>query len=183
MLLFNAANAGPSKCPSVAVMQPQGGGKTLKKRPAWKAFIRNRMPECCPVRAVFAWLSCQFLHNSEPMPMPGDDSFLLFPGTKPGEPMSISNHARIVLKVFEMLDIEPPKVTHEFRVFAAQALHDMGVALEVSPCGQHCCFCQSWMMGLGHKRRGGGLTSLQEYVREGGGRSWWLVGHSREMLS
>lgn len=46
--------------------------------------------------------------------------------------MSLSNHSRIVLKVFELLGIEPPKVTHEFRVFAAQALHDMGVSLEVS---------------------------------------------------
>jgi hypothetical protein len=112
-------------------MQPPGAGKTLKNRPAWKAFIRNRMPECCPVRALFAWISCQFLLNSEPMPMPGDTDFLLFPGNKTAEPMSLNNHARIIHKVFEMVDIDPPKVTHEFRVFAAQALHDMGVSLEV----------------------------------------------------
>ena len=74
---------GPSKCPSIAVMQPPGAGKTLKNRPAWKAFIRNRLPECCPVRALFGWLCCQFLLNSEPLPMPGDTDFLLFPGTRP----------------------------------------------------------------------------------------------------
>ncbi len=122
---------GPSKCPSIAVMQPPGAGKTLKNRPAWKAFIRNQKPECCPVRALFAWLSCQFFLNSEPMPMPGDPDFILFPGNKPGQPMSLPNHARIIQKIFEMVGIDPPKVTHEFRVFAAQALHDMGVSLEV----------------------------------------------------
>jgi hypothetical protein len=120
-------------------MQPPGAGKTLKNRPAWKAFIRNRLPECCPVRALFAWLCCQFLLNSEPLPMPGDTDFLLFPGTRPGQPMSLNNHARIINKIFEMVGIDPPKVTHEFRVFAAQALHDMGVSLEVraerSNCG------------------------------------------------
>lgn len=35
------AALGPFKCPSIAVMQPPGAGKTLKNRPAWKAFIRN----------------------------------------------------------------------------------------------------------------------------------------------
>lgn len=53
--------------------------------------------------------------------------------------MSLNNHARIINKIFEMVGIDPPKVTHEFRVFAAQALHDMGVSLEVraerSNCG------------------------------------------------
>jgi hypothetical protein len=63
--------------------------------------------------------------------MPGDTDFLLFPGTKAGEPMSLNNHARIIHKIFDMIEIDPPKVTHEFRVLAAQALHDMGVSLEV----------------------------------------------------
>jgi hypothetical protein len=118
-------------------MQPPGAGKTLKSRPGWKAFIRNRMPECCPVRALFAWLSCQFLLNSEPMPMPGDD-FWLFPGTRPGQYMSAANHGRIIKVVFDIAGIDPPKVTHEFRVFAAQALADMGVTLEVSFSNQRC---------------------------------------------
>jgi hypothetical protein len=107
----------------------QHDGKTLKNKPAWKAFIRNRMPECCPVRAVFAWLCCQFCLNSEPLPMPGDDLYL-FPGSKEGE-MSLANHARIIQAIFDLVGISPPKVTHEFRVFGAQALHDHGVALEV----------------------------------------------------
>lgn len=61
--------------------------------------------------------------------MPGDADFLLFPGRE--GPMSLNNHARIITALFALIGIEPPKVTHEFRVFAAQALHDMGISLEV----------------------------------------------------
>lgn len=141
--------AGPSKCPSIAVMQPQGASKTLKARPAWKAFIRNRMPECCPVRAVFAWLSCRFLLNAEAMPAPGDTDFLLFPGSS-ADAMSLNNHSRIIQKIFDMVDIDPPKVTHEFRVFAAQALHDMGVSLEVSQLAARNCFGLRWRYAVSH---------------------------------
>jgi hypothetical protein len=127
-------------------MQPQGGGKTLGTRPAWKAFIRNRLPECCPVRAVFAHIISRLWLKAETMPMPGED-MLLFPG-RTGDEMTLANHARIILALFLLVGVDPPKVTHEFRVFAAQALHEMGVTLEVGTppgggggCGV--CLCAS----------------------------------------
>jgi hypothetical protein len=120
----------------MALTFQQPGGKTLGGRPAYKSFIRNRLPECCAVRALFAHLAERFALNSEPMPEPGTDEwrkFLLFPGRDDAyKPMSPSNHERIILALFKRIDVVTQKVTHEFRIFPAQAMYEMGVSLEVS---------------------------------------------------
>lgn len=73
-----------------------------------------------------------FLFDRRPMPQLGD-TYYLFKG-KSHKPMSPNNHNRIIREVFEELQMDPSKVTHEFRVFAAIAMHEMGVSLEVSWC-------------------------------------------------
>lgn len=126
--------SGPSQCHAIMLLQPPATGKSLKTRPAFKSFIRAMRPACCPVRALFAWLVERFALEREPMPMPGTKEwrkFLLFPG-RDGKVMGLSNHERIVLQLFQGIDVAPPKVTHEFRIFGAQAMHEMGVSLEVS---------------------------------------------------
>jgi hypothetical protein len=86
---------------------------------------------------MFASLVERFALDCVPMPMPDDkvtwDGFLLFP-TQAGKLMTPSNHHRLMLELFGACQIQvaPPKVTHELRIFAAQAMHEMGVSLEVS---------------------------------------------------
>jgi len=46
--------------------------------------------------------------------------------------MTPSNHAELMKKLYKLLGVAPSKVTHELRVFAAQAMYEMGVSLEVS---------------------------------------------------
>ena len=48
-----------------------------------------------------------------------------------GEQMSPSNHALIMQRLYQVLEVAPLKVTHEMRVFAAQIMFEMGVSLEV----------------------------------------------------
>jgi hypothetical protein len=88
------------------------------------------------VRALFAHLAQRFGINCEPMPEPGTaewSNFYLFPGRDSAQkPMSASNHERIILDVFNSIDIVTRKITHEFRVFPAQAMYEMGVSLDVS---------------------------------------------------
>jgi hypothetical protein len=48
-----------------------------------------------------------------------------------GEQMSPSNHADLFREWYKNLGVAPTKLTHELRVFAAQAMHEMGVSLEV----------------------------------------------------
>ncbi|KAF6253854.1 hypothetical protein COO60DRAFT_384186 [Scenedesmus sp. NREL 46B-D3] len=44
--------------------------------------------------------------------------------------MTPSNHAELMKKLYKLLGVAPSKVTHELRVFAAQAMYEMGVSLE-----------------------------------------------------
>lgn len=46
--------------------------------------------------------------------------------------MTPSNHAELMKKLYKLLGVAPSKVTHELRVFVAQAMYEMGVSLEVS---------------------------------------------------
>lgn len=59
--------------------------------------------------------------------------------------MSSSNHERIILAMFKRIDKVTRKVTHEFRVFPAQAMYEMGVSVDVSAgrcsTGCWCCYC------------------------------------------
>lgn len=122
-------------------MKPVGTGKTLSSRPGWKAFIRAHLPEVCPVRALFAHIISRFWLCAQPMNLL--DDILLFPGNN-GKQMSQSNHGKIVSTGFSMIDICPPKITHELRVFAAQSMHEKGVPLEVRLiwlCGLCSCKC------------------------------------------
>jgi hypothetical protein len=48
--------------------------------------------------------------------------------------MTPSNHAELMKKLYKLLGVAPSKVTHELRVFAAQAMYEMGVSLEVGVC-------------------------------------------------
>lgn len=53
-------------------------------------------------------------------------------GTLAGDMMTQSNHAELMKGLYKDIGVAPTKVTHELRVFAAQAMHEMGVSLEVS---------------------------------------------------
>jgi len=45
--------------------------------------------------------------------------------------MTPSNHGELFKQWYRQLGVAPTKLTHELRVFAAQAMYEMGVSLEV----------------------------------------------------
>lgn len=49
-----------------------------------------------------------------------------------GLQMTYDNHNKIARSIFAAAGVAPHKVTHAFRVYAAQAMYEMGVPLEVS---------------------------------------------------
>lgn len=72
-LFWFQRTTGPSKCVAWTFYQP--GGKVQGGRPALMSFIRNRLPECCPVRALFAHLAHRWAVKGEPMPEPGTEEW------------------------------------------------------------------------------------------------------------
>lgn len=90
--------AGPSKCWAVSLIEEDG--KTMKQsQSAWKAFIRRKRPEICPVGALFRWLFTRFTIQSEALPLPGTPdwhSSFLWPGKK-GKFYTSSMHIKYFL--------------------------------------------------------------------------------------
>lgn len=75
--------AGPSQCHAVSVVQDAGGGKTLHGKPGHKGMIRSKVPEMCPIGALFRHLAIRFALEGEPIPTPGTsewENFRLWPG-------------------------------------------------------------------------------------------------------
>ena len=52
--------------------------------------------------------------------------------------LSYTQHASLMQQLFAQLGVDTTKLTHELRIFAAQLLYEMGVALEVGM-GQLMC--------------------------------------------
>lgn len=64
-------------------MQDAEGGKSLAGKPGHKGMIRGKLPELCPVGALFRHLAIRVAIEGEPIPTPGTaawESFRLWPG-------------------------------------------------------------------------------------------------------
>ena len=75
---------------AVTVFQPPGTGKTLATRPAYKGMLRAKLPEMCPIGALFRLMVQRFALQAEPIAKPGSSpyrKFFLWPGRagKPSE--------------------------------------------------------------------------------------------------
>jgi hypothetical protein len=60
--------------------------------------------------------------------------------------MTPSNHAELMKKLYKLLGVAPSEVTHELRVFAAQAMYEMGVSPQARQACRTACRVQQLAM-------------------------------------